>query len=70
VVDLTSTLRKQNTEAIQIIRESGLVVTPRPPEKDLEDFYHIHRVVAQNLTDTLYPKALLERVYGILGSLR
>jgi len=60
---LTVLLRKQNREAIDIIRQSGLTIVPAPEGKDLEAFQAIGAVVAQKLTGEIYPKELLDRVY-------
>ena len=67
MADLTSELIQQNGEAIRIIRESGVNITPPPSESELEEFYGIHNRVAQELAGVVYPKELLNRVYEILG---
>ena len=41
-----------------------------PSEADLEDFYRVHDQVARGLTDKIYPKELLDRVYEILKQAR
>ena len=64
--DLTLTLRKQNREAIALIQDSGITFVPVPSEQILEEFYAIHNQVAKNLTGTLFPGEVLERVYEIL----
>jgi len=66
MTDLTLILRKQNEEATQIIQDSGLTIIPGPSGSDLEDFYGIHDQVAQRLTDKIYPKEILNRIYGLL----
>jgi TRAP-type C4-dicarboxylate transport system substrate-binding protein len=63
---LTSELRKQTAESIGLIEESGLTVLPMPDNADLNKFYKVHDRVAKALTGTLYPKDILDRVYGIL----
>lgn len=65
--DLTSELREQNKEAVQLLRDSGLTVTPSPSGIDLEEFNDIHHEVARRLTNKIYPAEVLERVYRILG---
>ena len=67
MTDLTSALRKQNKEAIQVIKNSGLTILPAPSGDALKQFYSIHDQVARNLTGKIYPKDLLDRVYRILG---
>ena len=64
--DLTSVLRKQNKEAVQVIESSGLTVLPAPTGDALKRFYSIHDQVAQKLTGKIYPKDVLDRVYDIL----
>jgi TRAP-type C4-dicarboxylate transport system substrate-binding protein len=63
---LTLALRNQNKEAIKLIQDSGLTIVPVPSGQDLDEFYHIHDRVAENLTGTIYPKEVLKRVYDIL----
>jgi len=63
---LTLTLRKQTAESVRLIRESGLNILPVPSGADLDEFYGVHGRVARNLTDKMYPKEVLERVYVIL----
>lgn len=66
MIDLTSTLRKQNEETIRIIQDSGLTIIPAPSGSDLEEFYRIHDQVARKLTDKIYPKEVLDRIYELL----
>lgn len=70
MTDLTFALRKQNRESIELIRDSGLTIIPIPSEAALEEFHKIHGQVAGKLTGKIYPKELLEQVYGILKRLR
>jgi len=64
--DLTSVLRKQNEEAIQLIKESGLTIISVPSGDVLKRYYSIHDQVAQKLVGKIYPKDVLDRVYDIL----
>lgn len=64
--DLTSVLREQNKEAIQVIKDSGLTILPAPSGDALKQFYNIHDQVALKLTGKIYPKDVLDRVYDIL----
>lgn len=61
--DLTDALRKQTSETMQLIRDSGLTVTPSPSGDALEEFYGVHDRVARDLAGTIYPKELLDTVY-------
>jgi TRAP-type C4-dicarboxylate transport system substrate-binding protein len=65
--ELTLDLRRQNTEAIKIIQDSGLEIIPMPKAGALDEFYAVHDKVARSLTNKIYPKELLERVYKILN---
>jgi TRAP-type C4-dicarboxylate transport system substrate-binding protein len=67
MVRLTAALRKQTREAIQLIRDGGLTITPVPSGTDLKEFYAVHTQVARKLTDEIYPKEVLVRVYKILN---
>jgi TRAP-type C4-dicarboxylate transport system substrate-binding protein len=64
--DLTSELRKQSDQAIQLIRDNGVTILPIPKGTHLEGFYMIRDVVARKLSGEIYPKVLLERVHRIL----
>jgi TRAP-type C4-dicarboxylate transport system substrate-binding protein len=68
--ELTLTLRSQNSEAIELLRESGLTIVPVPSGPALTEFYKVHDQVAQELAGEIYPKAVLEKVYGILRTIR
>jgi TRAP-type C4-dicarboxylate transport system substrate-binding protein len=69
VDELTLILRKQTKESVQLIRESGLTITPVPTGADLDEFYSVHSRVALNMTGKIYPKEVLDRVYAILKRL-
>jgi TRAP-type C4-dicarboxylate transport system substrate-binding protein len=62
MVDLTLELREQNKEAIQIIQDSGVTITPTPTGNDLEEFRNIHNQVANKMAGEMYPKEILDRV--------
>jgi len=68
--DLTLELRKQSLEAIQEIRKQGVEIIPEPSGKDLEAFLEVHRKVAANLSNRIYPEELLMNVYKILNQSR
>jgi len=70
LVNLTSELRQQAEEAINLIGASGVKIIPVPKGKDLRDFYSIHDKVAKVLAGRVYPSDLLERVYEILRKSR
>lgn len=67
LADLTSELIQQTREAIRLIEESGVIITPSPSEPEMEEFYKVHDQVARALAGEVYPKDLLNRVYEILG---
>ena len=66
MADLTTKLRDQTREAVEVLRQSGLTIIPAPEGKALNQFHAIRAVVASKLTDKIYPKGLLDRVYLIL----
>jgi len=66
MAELTSALREQNKEAIELIRNSGVTIIPVPSAAVLNEFYRIHDRVAQKLMDDIYPGEVLHRVYDIL----
>ncbi len=67
MADLTRELRDQAQEAVRIIEQSGLTVIPEPSGDDLAAFYRIHDLVAERLADKVYSRALLDRIYTVLG---
>lgn len=67
---LTIQLRAQTEESTMIMQKSGIQIVPVPTEPDLKGFYRIHNLVAQSLAGKIYPKDLLDRIYGILKSQR
>ncbi len=63
---LTLEVRKQALESVGVLERSGVRVLALPSEADLKDFYKVHDKVAEELSGKMYPKELLDRVYGIL----
>lgn len=63
---LTLELRKQNKEAIQVIKDSGVTIIPAPAGPDLKEFQSIGNVVARNLTGVIYSKEILSRVKELM----
>lgn len=68
--ELTSTLRNQSRDAMEVIRKGGISLTPPPPDNETKTFSDVHRRVAAALRDRLFPGELLDRVYSILEGLR
>ncbi|MFC1863255.1 TRAP transporter substrate-binding protein DctP [Thermodesulfobacteriota bacterium] len=68
--NLTSDLIVQSRESIDLIQGKGVNVIPIPPEDELAKFYRVHDLVAKDLTDKIYPKELLDKVYDILKKAR
>ena len=66
MAELTAKLREQNQEALKVLQESGVDITPAPQGKALERFHAIGAQVAAKLAGEVYPRALLDRVYAIL----
>jgi TRAP-type C4-dicarboxylate transport system substrate-binding protein len=67
MLTLTADLRAQNEETVRLMEKRGLSVLPVPSGPDLQAFYKIHDQVARTLAGQVYPEALLEQVYNILG---
>jgi len=67
---LSDELYDQTKETIEIIKSKGLTVVPVPEDAELEKFYEINRHVSNELTGTVYPENLLERVRAILNKIR
>lgn len=66
MAELTVELRKQNDEAIKVIRESGVTITPAPTGDSLREFKDIHDKVAKKLEGTIYPRDVLDMIYRLL----
>ena len=62
----TTDLREQSEDSIGLLRKSGLHILPLPARPELTEFYAVHDQVAKRLVGRIYPKSLLDRVYGIL----
>ena len=60
---LTDALRKQTSETMELMKNSGLTVVPRPSGDALGEFYEVHERVARDLAGDIYPEELLDRVY-------
>ena len=67
MAELTEELRKQNKEAIQVIKDSGVKIIPAPAGPDLEEFRNIGNGVAQNMTGKIYSEEILKRVKALLN---
>ena len=67
MAEMTTEVRNQSVEAVEIIKKSGLEIIPIPEGEALKEFYGINGKVARSLTGEIYPRELLERVYLILG---
>lgn len=63
---LTLELRKQTEESLALLEKGGINILPMPQGADLQEFYKVHRQVAQALTGKLYSKDILDKVYDLL----
>jgi TRAP-type transport system periplasmic protein len=70
MAELTTQLRQQTREYIELLGERGIQLLEIPDETDLEDFYRVHDQVARTLEGKVYPKEVLERVYTVLKAAR
>ena len=66
MADLTTQLRDQTEEAIEIISKSGLTIIPVPKGEALNQFHAVRAEVTRKLTNKVFPKKLLDRVYMLL----
>ncbi|MBN2034982.1 MAG: TRAP transporter substrate-binding protein DctP [Deltaproteobacteria bacterium] len=66
MAELTTQLRKQTIEAIDLLKKKGIQILALPDGEDLKAFYDVHEEVAQALQGKVYPKEVLNRVYAIL----
>ena len=66
MASLTSRLREQNRETVQLLQKEGISVVPAPEGADLEEFFAVHKRVADELAGKIYSRELLDRVYKIL----
>ena len=64
---MTSQLRQQNEEAIDVLKNHGITIIPEPTGQALQKFDAIHRRVASALSGKIYSYSLLKQLYGILG---
>ena len=70
MANLSSDLDEQAQQAIRLIQESGIHLTPLPPQQELDKFYKVHSQVAKKLAGKQYPQELLDRVYRVLDRSR
>ncbi len=70
MAELSQELIEQAEESIEIIRKNGLNITPMPQGAALDEFRSLHTKVAQELTGTVFPEELLNKVYYILEKYR
>ncbi|MFH1489647.1 MAG: TRAP transporter substrate-binding protein DctP [Pseudomonadota bacterium] len=66
MAQLTKDLRMQAGESVKLLEKGGIQRLPMPGEQDLQEFMRVHEKVAQSLSGKVYPRELLERVYGLL----
>lgn len=64
--ELSDDLIRQEKESIEIIQRDGIKIIPMPTGSELDEFRSLHKQVAQDLINVVYPKELLEKVYNIL----
>jgi len=68
--DLTKKLREQNLDALNVLQEGGITITPAPEGKALERFHEVGDRVARKMSGEVYPEALLNQVYDVLKRAR
>jgi TRAP-type C4-dicarboxylate transport system substrate-binding protein len=67
---LTTQLRQQTKEAVEMLAKKGIQILDMPDDTDLKAFYRVHDQVAEALEGKVYPREVLDRVYTILRTAR
>ena len=67
---LTLQTRSDNEEAMQTLQNSGLTITPMPPEADQKHLEEIGQRTRNQLVNQLYSKDLLDKVEATLEQYR
>ncbi|HDZ90688.1 MAG: TRAP transporter substrate-binding protein DctP [Deltaproteobacteria bacterium] len=66
MAELTTRLRDQSEEAVEILRKSGLTIIPVPEGEALREFHAVGVKVTRRLTGRIFSAELLDRVYALL----
>ena len=66
---LVQLTRKDNTEALQVLREAGITVLPPTPEQ-IESFKRSAEINYQMSVPSLYSKQLLDQIRGLIKAFR
>jgi TRAP-type transport system periplasmic protein len=70
MADLTTQLRQQTKESVDLLGKRGFQILAMPDEAELKAFYRVHDQVARALEGKVYPKEVLDRVNTILRTTR
>jgi TRAP-type C4-dicarboxylate transport system substrate-binding protein len=67
---LTDELQVQTTEAIKVIKEKGITISPAPEGEELQKFYDLNTEIGNELKGGIYPEELLNKVHDVLNKNR
>jgi TRAP-type C4-dicarboxylate transport system substrate-binding protein len=67
---LTDELQIQTADAIKVIKDKGIIISPAPEGEELQKFYELHDEVANALKGDIYPEELLTKVNNVLKKIR
>ena len=67
---LTDELQIQTIEAIKVIGDKGIKISPPPEGDELQQFYDIYNEVANELKGDVFPEELLDKVQNVLKKIR
>ena len=67
---LVESTRRDNDDAIKIIEESGVKLTPEPEDDELENFKNINSEVQKELTGKLFDQEILDKTLENLKNCR
>lgn len=63
---LTDELQVQTTDAIKVIKDKGITMSPAPEGNELQRFYDLNNEIGNELKGDIYPEDLLNKVHDAL----
>lgn len=67
---LTNELQIQTIEAIKVIKDKGIIMSPVPEGEELQRFNDLNNEIGNALKGEVYPEELLDKVYNVLRKYR
>lgn len=67
---LVEQIQKDNDQAVELMKQNGLVVTPTPNSGEVEKFYAVGREVRKKMNGTLFSQKVLDQVLSHLAAHR